>query len=249
MEFEYCHHDTSLYWRPSILTWKTPDNEYHIRELRVDTVEQALQYAIEEAQKIHPTEHLSTSMKHCGNLYRFTITVKDKTMNSYTEEITTLLEQHKPTIHERLAEGQTLEDVKEYAKKHILPLPLPDETSTEETYLMRQRKEDAAIIHLHEEKMLTIELLHQRAQLFIRAAEAIRKASPSAARLMATELVRNAAEDMGIDFFDTLSVYDYETYCNYDNLDKWAREAVFESAWENVFGTLESARVENGMNK
>lgn len=170
-------------------------------------------------------------------------------MNSYTKEITTLLERYKPTILERLAYGQTLEDVKKYAKNHIITLPLPDETSAEEAYLMRQRKEDAAIIHLHEEKMLTVEFLHQRAQLFDRVAEAIQKAPSPIVRPLATELVRNAAEDMGIDFFDTFSVYDYETYDNYGNLDKWAREAVFESAWENVFGPLESARVENGMVK
>lgn len=222
-------------------------------EIGVESREHAVKLALEAARKTYSvnsdTQLEVSEFKPCND-YHFTITVrKEKRMGSYTKEITTLLEQHKTEILERLAAGEKTRDVKTYAREHILPLPLPSSrgVTAEETYLMHTRKEDATLIKEYVEKMLTITFLEQRAKLFDKVAEEIRNCSYVSPRDAATMLIRNAAEDMDIDFFDTLSVYDYDTYDDYDNLDKWAREAVFESAWENVFGLLESERYENGV--
>lgn len=163
-------------------------------------------------------------------------------MNTYTHDVTRLLEQHKNEIHEQLASGMTLDKVKAYAMENILPLPTDE---TKKNYLMRLHQEDMPLIRMHVEKMLTIEFLEQRAALFDRVAERIQTSYHPSPRDMATTLIREQAED--IDFFDTLSVYDYDTYDNWDNLHKWACEAVFESAWETVFGQLETERHMNGV--
>lgn len=169
-------------------------------------------------------------------------------MNSYTNEVAHLLDINSKEITERLAEGMSLNKVKEFTKTNILPLSFPtDEGRTvKETYLLRTREEDASIIRAYVEKQLTILFLQRRAKLFDAVAEEIRDNNHPAPRSAATMLIRTISDEMNIEFFDTLSIYDYDTYNNYDNLDKWAREAVFESAWEQEFGQLESVRYENG---
>lgn len=165
-------------------------------------------------------------------------------MNSYTKDVARLLEQHKNEIHRQLAEGQSLNKVKAYTIEHILPIPT---TEIKESYLLRLYQEDMPLIRMHVEKMLTITFLRQRFTLFDQVAEAVQNSHCADPRDMANTLIREQAEDMGIDFFDMISIYDYDTYDNFDNLHKWACEAVFESAWETVFGTLESERYQNGM--
>lgn len=165
-------------------------------------------------------------------------------MNSYTKDVARLLEQHKNEIHRQLAEGQSLDKVKAYTMEYILPIPT---TKTKESYLLRLHQEDMPLIRMHVEKMLTITFLQQRAALFDQVAEKIENINCASPRDAATMLVRELSEEMEIDFFDTLSIYDYDTYDNFDNLHKWACEAVFESAWETVFGTLESERYQNGV--
>ena len=224
-------------------------------EIGVDSREHAVKLALEAARKTYSvnsnTQLEVSEFNPCNGHYHFAITVRkeNKRMESYTKEITTLLEQHKTEILERLATGRTLKDVKAYAEHAISTSPLPSTPgmTREENYLMRTRKEDASLIRAHVEKMLTVTLLERRAKLFADAADEIRYGNYATPRDAATSLIRNAAEDMDIDFFDTLSVYDYDTYDNYSKLDEWARGAVFETAWENVFGLLESERYENGV--
>ena len=167
-------------------------------------------------------------------------------MNSYTQEVTRLLDTHKNVINAKFAEAIPVEDIKRYAKNHIINLPFDDEKTVEETYLMRTHMSDAIIIQDYVEKMITVTQHMERGNLFYRTAVEIQQTVSHDARNEATARIRSLAEEMSIDFFDTLSLYDYATYDNYENLDMWAREAVFESSWENVFGELESIRYMNG---